>query len=306
MAEKGDSANEYKVFVSRIPSKWSEQLFLEHFVTLGFGKIKRVELFVSRRALPQIKPKILYCYTYKNEGACNKENCPYAPCNGLPHEDEQNDGNDYDGVSLGSGLVVFEEKEGMNAALAQRSMHVARKMIKISPYADPDSRDTNLCHAWAQFKCKHGDRCKFLHEGEGACEKQSERYQGRHFQCLSFRTKGKCSKGEACQFLHDMNSVKKKSSRSNRSIDTKDDNISENCANAGHDGKKGICNTYKKKGKCRKGDRCPYSHDKIPRSKKNDEENITSIGEGAGSGKKRKIDGKFLVENRATKIRFDN
>ena len=38
----------YKLFVSRIPPKWTEKLMMEHFTHLGFG-VERVELFTGKR-----------------------------------------------------------------------------------------------------------------------------------------------------------------------------------------------------------------------------------------------------------------
>lgn len=296
----------YKVYVSRIPLHWGEDLFYEHFVTLAFGKVKRVELFTShgkKKKIDNRRPKetstvpIKYCYTFKNHGSCDNPDCQYAPCNGISVEDckhgTENGGHDkYDELSigdssLGSGLVVFEDEEGMQNALNQKSIHVSRKIIQISPYLDHDSRDTMICYAWTQFRCKHSESCKFVHEGPGAVEKHSQPYQGRAFQCLSFRTKGKCSKGDACQFLH----IASDDGRKRKVVDSIGDVPLR---------EKGICHIFKKKGKCRKGDRCPYSH--IIRKQNELESKKPSIH---SSVKKRKIDGKYLVEKRKAKTAFE-
>lgn len=294
----------YRVYVSRIPLHWSEELFYEHFVTLAFGDVKRVELFTSRGSRKNSDGKcsskqpsiglIKYCYTFKNHGSCDNPDCQYAPCNGISLEKDrdraesmkQNEDN-----SLGSGLVVFEDEKGMQNALNQKSIHVSKKIIRISPYLNQDSRDTTICFAWTQYRCKHSDCCKFLHTGPGAVEKQSQPYQGRAFQCLSFRTKGKCSKGDACQFLHIESDNNRK-----RNVQTEDSSIDEASK------KKGVCNVFKKKGKCRKGDRCPYNH---VIQKQNE---LDSNKGSDPSSKKRKIDGKYLVEMRtgSTKITFQD
>ena len=289
-----DEANEepYKVYVSRIPLHWTEGLLYQHFVTLAFGKVKRVELFTSRDRNDDIKrakkssvEPIKYCYTFKNHGSCDNPNCQYAPCNGISLEEVKNQGAFTKVISeensLGSGVVVFEEEEGMKNALEQKSMHVARRSIRISPYLAHNVRQTMICYGWTQFRCKHGDICKFVHEGPGAVEKHSKPYQGRAFQCLSYRTKGKCSKGDACQFLH----IIQDSARKRK---TQVGVVNED----GSAAKKGLCKMLKKKGKCRKGDRCPYSHDLVSESK------LKSNDAPYSDSKKRKINGKYLVEKR--------
>ena len=301
-----DADEPYKVYVSRIPLHWTEGLLYEHFVTLAFGNVKRVELFTSRNRSKDIKKArkrsvepIKYCYTFKNHGSCDNPNCQYAPCNGINLEedrsrvDRESTSTCVDLIgeenSLGSGIVVFEKEEGMQNALDQKSMHVARRSIHISPYLDHNLRESMICYGWTQFRCKHGDLCKFVHEGPGSVEKHSKPYQGRAFQCLSYRTKGKCSKGDACQFLHikQDNSRKRKMQVEGRSVD-------------GSTAIKGVCKMLKRKGKCRKGDRCPYSHDLVSerKPKSNDASDFNS--------KKRKINGKYLVEKRAEiKATFD-
>ena len=313
MEDEEEVAEPFKVFVSRIPLHWTEQLFEEHFVTLAFGRVKRVELFTLSRgsgsgsgsSKKPIQP-IKYCYTFKNDGSCDNVDCQYAPCNGVSLERVEVAEQDTNPVleSIGSGLVVFEDKEGMQNALDQKSLHLARRIIKISPYLDQDSRDSKICYAWTQFRCKHGDDCKFVHEGDGAIERHSQPYRGRAFQCLSFRTKGKCSKGDACQFLHvEANGDGKRKIRQ-RATETKDADADIHGNGNGDSVKKGLCNMFKKKGKCRKGDRCPYSHAiMVPKQCIQDEL------ESNGVSKKRKIDGKYLVEKRTgtgTKIKFDD
>jgi hypothetical protein len=171
-----EGEEEFKVYVSRIPSKWSETLFYEHFVSI-FGPVERVELFTARlkssggidgdkKRTSQTEPKVKYCYTWKNEGSCDKPDCPYnhgepvepvASSSSSSSSRRTKDINEEGGESLGSGIVVFATKEAMENALAQKSMHLSRRIIKISKYASKEDRDVNICHAWAEFRCKHGD-----------------------------------------------------------------------------------------------------------------------------------------------------
>ena len=193
--------------------------------------------------------------------------------------------------------VFFVSKEGMQNALAQRTMHLSRKQIKISPYLSKEERERgegiNICHAWTEFRCRHGDSCCFSHDGTGGVEKASAPYQGRHFQCLSYRKKGKCSKGDACQFLHIKGETRAaKSEAGKATAEVVEDGESPK--------KKGICNTFVKKGKCRKGDKCKYLHTENKRVA------VSEAAQDTGIRKKRKIDGSFLVEMRTgTKTTFD-
>lgn len=145
---------------------------------------------------------------------------------------------------------------------------------------------------WQRFNCTRGDDCKFAHEGPGACETVGIAYQGRKFQCLSFKSKGKCSKGSACLFLHVAREKKKSAA-----VVAGDESAESQTGHAAAK-KVGICSSYKKKGKCRKGDRCPYSHD-VPSKISND----------TSDKKRKRIDGKELVERRTklnTKVLFDD
>jgi hypothetical protein len=231
---------EFKVFVSRIPDKWTEKLMMEHFCALGFGEVASVELFTTkkkgrdeftRRGAGNI------CFAFKNTGHCDRgDSCVFshsvesAPSSeSLPH--------------IGCGLVYFTTIEGMNAALAQGTLHVSHRTVKISASYEPDERaDITICYSWSKGQCTRGDQCRFSHDGPGGCMKVGTPFQGRKFHCLSFKTKGKCSKGDKCEFLHvesDKNIVSAVK-QVKAPVESADGSV------------KGVCFTFKKKGKCRK------------------------------------------------------
>ena len=265
----------YKVFVSRIPTKWTRQLLLEHFQSL-FGEAADAEIFTSRKK----KDEKGICYSWKNSSVCDKGiSCPYSHSNTESSQIEE---------SLGSGSVYFHTEEAMNNALDQKSLHLSKRIIKISKFAEKESRDTTTCFAWQRFNCTRGDDCKFEHEGQGACEKVGVAYQGRKFQCLSFKSKGKCSKGSACLFLH---VVKEK-----KTIESKLEVRKTLDVDGVNQITKGICNTFKKKLKCRKGDNCPYSHDILPKA---------SLIDSTAEKKRKRVNGKVLVERR-TKLKDED
>ncbi len=265
---------DFKVYVSRIPSKWTKELMMEHFTSLGFGDVAGVDLFTSKaRKHVTRRGAGNLCYAFKNEGKCDKgDACLFSHgVEDAAAEEEE---------KLGSGCVYFFSEESMNAALEQRVLYVSHRSIKISPFQSAEEgRDTVTCYAWQKFQCTHGDTCKFAHQGDGGCMAVGVPYQGRKFQCMSFKAKGKCSKGDKCLFLHSLAHVKNRDKSKSSEKDTKKRSVTDaaddggwvmqgekeeeeaDCVEDGKEKEKGVCNNLKRKGKCRKGDRCPYSHD---------------------------------------------
>ena len=304
-----DEYEPYKLFVSRIPAKWTEKLMLEHFGDLGFGEVSRVELFAAakRDTRPEKTRRGFgnICYAFKNDGHCAKgDDCPFSHD---IEEEEEPTKKAFFGIGAsasvdatpavehtGNGCVVFHTELGMSKALEHSTIHVSHKSIKLRPWSSlEDGRDTESCYAWTKGNCAHGDDCKFSHDGPGACIAVGEAYKGRKFQCMSWKKKGTCSKGEICMFLH---------TDATKAIKKAKVEKPEAAEDASSAKKKGVCDNYKKKGKCRKGDKCPYAHD---------------TGTGAGVGdkaqkdkdtfqpcltRKRKITGAFLVDARKARL----
>ena len=129
---------------------------------------------------------------------------------------------------------------------------------------------------------------------------------------MSWKKKGKCSKGDLCLFIHDEanRGTVSKVKNDDESVKDNNDNDTNNVGKisaataAAATTTSGICNNFKKKGKCRKGDKCPYSHDVSPHS------HASTAAEPHIGGKKRKITGKILVDARKarlnTMVKFDN
>lgn len=304
---------EWKVFVSRIPAKWTKELMLEHFKSMEFGEVLDVEIFTGARERPKATMRGAgnLCFAFKNNGFCPKgDECLFS------HQMEEfvEETDDSNKQHLGSGCVYFATEEGMKNALDQSTLHLSRRLVKISPFQSADEgRDCVTCYAWQRFNCTHGDECKFSHDGPGACEKVGVKYQGRKFQCLSFKKTGKCSKGDYCTFIHSF-SGKKNKANSEAGEDEKQEQPGEKRkldeASDGASKKKGICDSFKKKGKCRKGDRCPYSHDIQSSGSGSGDSSAVVVAksdEEAKKAKRRKIDGSILVQKRAenNKIKFD-
>lgn len=84
---------EYKVFVSRLPKKWTCDLLKEHFEAL-FGDVLEAEVFTGRKKVWKAveNRKANLCYAFM-EGKCTKADCPFV------HKEEEEEQRD----SLGAG-----------------------------------------------------------------------------------------------------------------------------------------------------------------------------------------------------------
>jgi hypothetical protein len=284
---------------------------------MNFGNVKRVELFYGRSR--SVRPAFTkrgfgnLCYAFKNDGFCEKgDDCPFSHDVGTeeqPGDEAADNSTDAEEAHSGNGCVIFDTEEGMNVAMQQSSIYVSHKVVKLSPWmSTQDGRDTTTCYAWTKFNCTHGDDCKFAHEGDGACVKVGEPYKGRKFKCMSWTKKGKCSKGDFCNFLHDATSkggkVELKGQGADAGVEQRKEADKDNKEGSYEDGEAkaprgavvtGICNNLRKKGRCRKGDKCPYSHDLAPITDAVPEKNTERE---AGAVKRRKITGSFLVQAR--------
>ena len=270
-----------RVFVSRIPAKWTAELMTEHFQTLGMDATG-AEIFTSKRAakVPSKRGAGNLCYQWKNEGRCDHgDGCRFAHSTtaGAGGEDEG-------GAMLSSGAVWFASAAGVEAALALGTMHVGHRTVKISPFcATDDGRDTTACYAFARFCCSRGDDCRFSHQGPGGCVVVGEPRQGRKFQCLSWKSKGKCSKGDACLFLHAARGGGEGGGGGEHAAASKPKKA----------GGAGACRNWAKWGKCKRGEDCPFlaSHGPAVATE-------VEAAPSAAAPKKRKIDGNALVELR--------
>jgi RNA recognition motif-containing protein len=206
--------------------------------------------------------------------------------------------------SKGYGFVTFVDKVHKDLAVKQETLHAKKKNIRIQDMVRDENklgrgRDGGVCFLWQKFSCVKGDECKFSHEGPGACIQVNHR-QGMK-KCVSFKAKGKCSKGDQCQFLHEERST---------TTTTKKGKESEPVQKVAVAGETKICHSFKKKGKCRKGDKCIFSHDVVPAAASassggSQQPSATSLTTGEdgdemqnATGKKRRMDGYFLVEAR--------
>lgn len=113
-------------------------------------------------------------------------------------------------------------------------------------FHDQDDIVKKICFLWQNGRCPYGDGCKFAHTGEGACLEKKEPSQ-RKRKCWDY-LKGKCKLGNECPFIHQVTECPKPV-KGDRPKCEKD------------------CINWKTKGRCRKRDSCPYRHDEALREK---------------------------------------
>ena len=261
---------DFKVFVSRIPPQWDTAKIKDYFTSL-FGQVVSVDLFgpgKEEKAEIRKETRKRACYAFL-KGECSRgEWCEFS------HEITAGGAGAGKGAGQ-KGVIYFLTQDSVDKAVKKGTIHISTRNMRVSAYhSTEDGRDTSTCYAWANFNCTRGEECIFAHDGPGGCVKVSAPGRGRTSHCLSFKTKGKCSKGDMCLFQHVAKGEQPASMSANthtvfESADTEADAGADADAQGpqGHKKKKstrpstaGICDYFRKTGKCRKGDRCKYEH----------------------------------------------
>ena len=162
--------------------------------------------------------------------------------------------------SRGSAFVVFKDQAMRSAAVKHGTFKVSTgKKNQIMHVAEVErqregrGRDGGVCFLWRQGTCTHGDSCRFAHSGEGSCLR-STKLEPKKKKCFAYK-KGKCKAGDACPFRHV--GMPKTSSSSSLSSTTTTTTTTTNAK----DNSVKACFNWLKKGKCNKGDKCPYNHE---------------------------------------------
>ncbi|GMH65844.1 hypothetical protein TrST_g221 [Triparma strigata] len=184
---------------------------------------------------------------------------------------------------LGYGFVLLSSEEDAQILLDAGSCKAGKKhtvVMRPIQRTSGDNVGSNVCYLWSKGRCTHGEMCKFVHEGEGAC---LEKGDGKK-KCFDWMKLGKCKKGDACQFKHDeADRGSKMKKRKLGEAEEGAEGAKAKLSNAEKD-----CNNWKSKGKCRKGDKCPYKHDpEVQRkalAKKKKKQAAAGGGDGCGGG----------------------
>lgn len=224
--------NACKVFVSRIPSTFTEE-----------SLIRMVE-DVTGQQDSIVEVGLVYCDAKESTG---EEKARVVPGNKLEHK--------------GFAFMQLKTAEMADMLIQQQTIQCIAKPSskkKHRLYLSAVSEDRNeanfICFLWQQMRCPYGDDdCKFQHVGPGACLSAVPPTDSRKkTKCWEFVKKGSCKQGANCPFRH----PEKKSTDESPTDDTKKkrSNSEKDCIN------------WKTKGKCRKIDTtCPYRHDEAVR-----------------------------------------
>jgi len=242
-----------KVFLSRIPQTFNEESITRIFDEL-FGKDCVVEVSIVKKSEED------------NEGSKPSSSGRDNKTSGV--EDHR-----------GFGFVTFATITQRNAAIdagtikgSAKSNSKRKHTLYIRPVVRNDDEEgggaennTNtggsnggICFLWQQHRCPYGNECKFVHDGDGGfLEKKVKKKQ----KCFAFKKSGKCKLGDECPYSHE--------TTGNKTAESKGDVISEGKGdkNKKKDKSQTNCINWKNKGKCRKGDKCPYLHDESVREK---------------------------------------
>jgi hypothetical protein len=195
------------------------------------------------------------------------------------------------------GYLIFENFQSKQDALEQKVIHAKKKTIHIRDYDEHSENNDGICYLWKRHACVRGDQCKFSHEGEGSCISTSAPGEGKK-KCISFKSKGKCSKGDSCPFLHVAKSTPLGTSSSSSQEQKPKKTYLFTPETDEVKGNSGVCRSFVKKGKCRKGDNCRYLHELENQKRKPNASAETAEGDETPNGKRKRIDGQTLVENR--------
>lgn len=141
-------------------------------------------------------------------------------------ENKVEDGTSYSGRRKFGFVVLSTEdvyQKALDIGIVQGKLTEDNKR-KYTMYIQPVVRDDrqelvtnkNICFRWKSKTCPYGDKCQFLHEGEGGCitktekSKQEKKIKKKTKRkspnvCIHWRTKGKCRKFKInkCPYTHD-------------------------------------------------------------------------------------------------------
>ncbi|KAF1322153.1 Zinc finger ccch domain-containing protein 42, partial [Globisporangium splendens] len=164
--------------------------------------------------------------------------------------------------SRGFGFVTFTAGSAMRKAIQEmnkkvvegRTLNVRQLVPKDKFQAekkDDASQDPSKRPCWLlrKGKCTKGDQCPFSHEIK----------DGEFGSCFEFMQTGECKRGDKCIFSH---SSRKDDAESNESESTQAKPREAPVKQEGGEQKR-VCFAFQK-GKCHRGKKCLYLHEKVP------------------------------------------
>ncbi|CAB9514119.1 zinc finger CCCH domain-containing protein [Seminavis robusta] len=273
-----DDSQTRKIHVSRIPSSFDEaivkRVMEEH---VGKDTVEEVALIYKR---PDAEEEDADGATGTTKDNKKKESKDSSKSSSKKQKHGGDDDDKTETEHRGFGFVTFCTPDSYQKALTMPSIRCGRKAtsnrkhtLYIRPYAEKGAQE--ICYLWAKHRCPYGDDCKFVHEGDGGCMiivPSAEKADKKKQKCFAFK-KGKCKRGDQCPFSHDFKPNVATATTDNATTKDQDDNDDkEKAKDVDKDNKKRKrdnsekdCINWKTKGKCRKGDKCPYRHDEALR-----------------------------------------
>ena len=164
-------------------------------------------------------------------------------------------------LHLGYGYVLLATPADLDILTTAGSVKTEKKQIIQIAAVTRKDRDSELpeplgvCFLWQRGSCTHADKCKFAHTGEGGSATARGQGESRR-QCFDWKKKGKCSTGDQCPFLHSDEKKGITGQKRKAASSAVDPLTADKKSVADKD-----CINWKQKGKCRKGEKCPYKHD---------------------------------------------
>lgn len=153
-----------------------------------------------------------------------------------------------------------------------------------------ENNSKDICFLWTKHRCPYGDKCKFIHVGEGGCVSTTTTttsVDAKHNDgaattgtttkkkhCFNFKKNGKCKNGDDCPFLHD---IHVSTTHTKHKEEAEDENKNKDKSQI-------MCINWKNKGKCRKGDKCPYRHGNSDNNDKNEGSDAGNMESNADDG----------------------
>jgi RNA recognition motif-containing protein len=260
---------EYKIHISRVPTTFTEEI-VQRILESKLGSSSSVSEVVLIYPRPDDDD---------DAGAADKHK-DTARQSQQP-KDEKATHRGFGFVSLASADLQQQALDLKTIRGGLKSTSNKKHTIYLRPYetvekskvgrGDDDNKnaDQHICYLWQENKCPYGEECKFRHEGPGsfAAAKLSAEDKKKKQKCFTFKKTGTCKRGiDDCPFSHDFTpTITAKQAQEEQPTGTTTTTTKKQQERKEVPKSEKGCISWKTKGKCSKGDACPYRHDELVR-----------------------------------------